>query len=198
MSTRLAIIDLDGVVADATARFAKAELMKEQWLMERQQGLPYAIDMQTEKDATNLYWRTVFNPEHVPLDTPIPGVSEALLDIQAKGYKVIFLTSRPASMQDATQEWLFRHTVYDSDDELVMKAPAFQYVKTTVWKAGMVQTLVELYHASDVLIVEDEQINIDEHLKYVSTEVQMRRIYKSLAEAVEATKEEIPDETTSH
>lgn len=171
---KLAIIDLDGVIADATARFAKAEEVKQAWLDK------------TTLDVTNVYWRAVFNPEYVPLDTLIDGVVEAISFIERypsdqHGYDVIYLTSRPESMREATYNWLFEHEL--SGPKLVMKAPAFQYTKTTVWKAGMVQTLEALYGATDLLIVDDEQVNINEHLKYFSA-VQTREICKSLSEAV--------------
>lgn len=168
---KLAIIDLDGVVANVDARFAHAEEVRQTYLYP------------DSKDAINAYWQAVFDSEYVPTDTLIDGVNEALLDVQHAGYRLIFLTSRPESMRDATARWLFEHTVYDLDDELIMKAPAFQYTKTVVWKAGIVQTLEALYGATDLLIVDDEQANIDEHLKYFNT-VQTREICKSLAEAV--------------
>src|SRR5260221_1413319 len=171
---KLAVIDLDGVVANATARFEQAKADAEAAFVEQ---------AYEKREYDNGYWRAVFNPAYVSLDTPIDGVNEALLDIQQEGYKVIFLTSRPEDMRDATAHWLFEHTVYDGDDELIMKAPAFQYVKTTVWKAGMVQTLEALYGATDLLIIDDEQANINEHLKYFSN-IQTREICKSLAEAV--------------
>ncbi len=194
MSTRIAIIDIDGVVADATTRFAKAEEVKQRYIEELQQEL----GVTDERGATDTYWQTVFSPEHVPLDTLIDGAIEALDTLQfTHGYHILFLTSRPEAMRDATAEWLYYHKanfyrkVLSDERRLIMKAPAFQYVKTVVWKAGMVQTLAALYGASDVLIVEDEQVNINEHLKYVSSEVQTRQIYTSLKEAVEAMQEEV-------
>jgi len=194
LSTRIAIIDIDGVVADATTRFAKAEEVKQRYIEELQQEL----GVTDERGATDTYWQTVFSPEHVPLDTLIDGAIEALDTLQfTHGYHILFLTSRPEAMRDATAEWLYYHKanfyrkVLSDERRLIMKAPAFQYVKTVVWKAGMVQTLAALYGASDVLIVEDEQVNINEHLKYVSSEVQTRQIYTSLKEAVEAMQEEV-------
>lgn len=179
---KLAIIDLDGVIADATARFAKAEEVKQAYI-ERASSELYAAD---EREATNIYWRAVFNPEYVPTDTLIDGVNEALHEIEQQGYDLFLLTSRPESMREATLNWLFSHFILLpewSDYRLVMKPSAFQYVKTVVWKAGMVQTLEALYGATDLLIIDDEQVNIDEHLKYFSN-VQTRELCKSLAEAV--------------
>ncbi len=181
---KLAIIDLDGVIANVDGRFEAAELVKEQWLMERQQGLPYANDPVTERDATNIYWRAVFDPEQVHLDILIEGANNALLDIQAQGYKIIFLTSRPEDMRQATVEWLFINTVYDGDDELILKPPAFQYTKTTIWKAGTIQMLTMLYGAGDLLVVEDEQANINEITRYSVPLGVKRETCKSLAEAV--------------
>jgi hypothetical protein len=180
--TKLAIIDLDGVVVDADARFAKAEEAKLAYI-ERASNDLYAADV---REATNVYWRTVFTPELVSLDTLLPGTNEHLLDIQDSGYKVIFMTSRPQSMRDATVDWLFEHTVYDADDELVMKPSAFQYTKTTVWKAGMVQMLTDFYHAEQILVVDDEQSNLDEIIRQplIPPQVPLLIVAKSLAEAV--------------
>ena len=171
---RLAVIDLDGVVANVDARFSRAKADAE---------AAFVDQAYERREYDNVYWRAVFNPAYVSLDTPIDGVNEALLDIQQEGYKVVFLTSRPESMRDATAFWLFGHSVYDGDDELVMKTGAFQYTKTTVWKAGMVQTLVSLYNAEALLVVDDEMANILEITKY-SESLPAFTAAKSLAEAV--------------
>ncbi len=180
--TRLAIIDVDGIIANVDARFAKAEEARNAYLRS-QQGIPDGFSKSNIAHATDLYWRTVFTPELVSLDTLIDGVNDALLDIQVQGYKVVLLTSRPDSMRSATMHWLLDNGLWDRYNDLVMKAPAFQYTKTTVWKAGIVQTLEAFYAATDLLIVDDEQANINEHLKYFSN-VQTRELCKSLAEAV--------------
>lgn len=172
---KLCICGLDGCVADNTARFALAEEAKQAYMASH-------VD---PREATNIFWREAFTPAHVALDTLVEGVNEALLDIQEQGYKVVFLTSRPESMREATIQWLFASTVYDADDELVMKAPAFQYVKTVTWKAGMAQTLAMLYGGEDVMFVDDEQTNIDELVKHGSLNGTLHVwCYHSLAEAV--------------
>ena len=180
---RLAIIDLDGVIANREVAFAHAEEVKQAYMQEEE--LTGNI---IRGEATNRYWRAVFDPEYVPTDTPIDGINEALLDLQHgdNGYTVVFLSSRPESMRDATAHWLFEHTVYDMDDLLILKPSAFQYTKTIVWKAGMVQTLSALYHASHVLVVDDEQANLDEIVKHalIPPVVPGLMIAHSLAEAV--------------
>ena len=182
---KLAIIDLDKVICNGDARFAKAEEAKQAFVNDLLAHFG-KVDSASEKDATNLYWHTVFTPELVELDTLIDGVHEALDQLQRDGYGVMLLTSRPESMREATEQWLAGKALvnrYLNPFPLIMKAPAFQYVKTTVWKAGMVQTLEALYNVTDLLIVDDEQANINEHLKYFSN-VQTRELCKSLAEAV--------------
>ncbi len=180
--TKLAIIDLDGVVADNTKRFEKAEEAKAAFMKDAEARFEVIFTHgDSRKKATELYWQTAFNPDLVALDTLTEGVNEALLDIQEQGYRVIFLTSRPESMRDATEQWLFEQTVYDSDDELIMKPLAAQYVKTVVWKALTIQMLVPLYGADEVLIVDDEGANLAELQKH---DVSNMRLYSSLAEAV--------------
>lgn len=171
---KLAIIDLDGVVADATARFDQAKADAEAAFV----GQAYE-----KREYDNVYWRAVFNPEYVPLDVLIKGTNDALNTIAGAGYQRIFLTSRPQSMTEATLDWMGLNIFISPGVDIIFKAPAFQYVKTVVWKAGMVQTLEALYEATDLLIVDDEQANIDEHLKYFSN-IQTRDLCKSLAEAV--------------
>ena len=183
---KLAIIDLDGVVADATARFAKAEEVKQAHI-ERVSNELYAAD---EREATNVYWHAVFNPEYVPMDALIDGVKEALEAIRFEHYELFFLTSRPKSMSQATIQWLFENNILFylpmGQLPLVMKAGAFQYTKTTVWKAGMVQTLASLYSGTQVLVIDDEQSNLDEIVKHATVPpvVPGLMIAKSLAEAV--------------
>jgi len=183
---KLAVIDLDGVVANVDARFARAEEVKLALLSDRSIQLG-----ERERTATNRYWQEVFNPEYVPLDTLIDGTGRALDDVEEEGYDIVFLTSRPEAMRQATLAWLDEHGAWENiaiaeKRQLVMKAPAFQYVKTTVWKAGMVQTLSALYGASRVLVVDDEQANLNEIIKYATVQpvVPGLMIARSLSEAV--------------
>ncbi len=188
---KLLVCDLDGVIADNTARFQKAAEAKQEYIETHE---IYDLSISRQHEATSLYWQTAFTPELVSLDTLIPGVLDALDDLATlHDYRIIYLTSRPESMREATIHWLSRNGIQvglgDNGkqvigfDLLITKPPAFQYTKTTVWKAGMIQTLASLYNATDVLIVDDEQANRDEYLKYLSDGQHM---YRSLQEAVEA------------
>jgi len=187
---KLAIIDLDGVIANAEARFAAAELAKEQWLMERQKGLPYAVDQRVEKSATDVYWRAVFNPANVPLDTLIDGAREALNALRASR-PLIVLTSRPEAMRGATVRWLVDHDILffaQHSAALIMKPSAFQYTKTTVWKAGMIQHLAQERRAEEVLVIDDEQVNRETLAQYTDTFTRLI-IVESLAQAVRYIKD---------
>jgi len=178
--TQLAIIDLDGVIADNTKRFEKAEEAKQAFLAECR-AEPIVIDddrFKRAKEATNLYWQTVFTPDLVALDTLIEGAGEAIEMIE-KQYDVIYLTSRPETMRLATHEWLWHYSL--SGPRLIMKPPAAQYVKTVTWKALTIQMLVSLFEASEVLIVDDEGANLAELQKY---DISNMRLCSSLAEVV--------------
>lgn len=185
---KLAIIDLDGVVANVDARFQAAELAKEQWLMARQQGLPYANDRVTERSATDVYWRAVFDPAQVQLDTPIEGAADSMAVLAKREYEVIMMTSRPESMREVTRRWLFDQDI-PLGIPLVMKSSAFQYVKTVVWKAGMIQHLAAFYGAmeaafiGEVLVVDDEAANRDHLATFADTFAKLV-IVESLAQAV--------------
>src|SRR5450755_3432696 len=96
--SKIAFIDLDGVVANSDLRFAQAE----QTANAKYQQEVYSSAW------TDLYWRTVFEPTNVQLDTPIEGAYDALNKIE-ENYEVHFLTSRPEYMRRATQAWLKQH-----------------------------------------------------------------------------------------
>lgn len=195
---KIAIIDLDGVVCNNEARMEHAKRAKEAY-RQRLEAL-FADELNNNVNAVyvkqgitalleNLYWQVAFTPELVTLDTLIEGVPRAIEQIELAGYNVFFLTSRPESMRQATTDWigsLTPETVLLSgewSDQLIMKPAAFQFVKTTTWKAGTIQTLAQHYHADTVLAVDDDQANIDELNKHVST---FGTLYtaKSLEEAV--------------
>jgi hypothetical protein len=190
--TKLAIIDLDGVVANADARFAKAEEAKQAFLDDAHVRMGDPVSSANVTKTTNdIYWRAVFNPENVSLDTLIEGAYEALDLLLKEGYTVFFLTSRPETMRLRTEEWLHNNRVAPiwGHNRLIMKPPAFQYTKTVVWKAGTIQMFVALHGADDVLVVDDEPANLAELIKY---DISHMRLCSSLAEATKPPEPE-PD-----
>lgn len=163
--SKIAIIDLDGVVANSDARFAMAE------------SIAAEAFAHGTKDYTSAYWHNVFMPERVSLDTPIDGAYDALNTIE-KDHELIFLTSSPEYMRTATVEWLRNNRLLGTARDLFMKPASMQYIKTVVWKAGLIHALAFAYGASEVLVIDDEQMNLDELQKYTTSFAM--RYYKSL------------------
>lgn len=164
--TKICICDLDGVICDSTARFAKAEEAKAAY--KREAELTGNIIVGEE---TKIFWRTAFTPSLVELDTLIDGVVLAIEALWSHDYHVSFLTSRPESMREATVQWLEKHgfifaatdlSKYLNDDpmgidHLIMKPASAQFVKTVVWKSLTVEMLVRLFGVDDLMVIDDEQ-----------------------------------------
>lgn len=152
--TNLAIVDLDGVITNSDARFARA--------------------------TTNgkIDWRVAFNPDLVKLDTLIDGCPDCLKKLEADGYVVIFLTSRPEPMRVVTEQWLTLHGLLDGR-RLIMKPLSKQYTKTKVWKAEKVQDLIEEIQPENVIFIDDEQANV----QAVTELLPAARCFLALAEA---------------
>lgn len=131
---QLAVIDLDGVVADSSARFARA--------------------MRSDGSTD---WNIAFMPDLVALDTLIPDASWGIRLLGRRGYTIIFLTSRPESMRDATQAWLDVNAL--DGYELIMKPADKQFTKTVLWKADEVARLAALPPVVSLLFIDDEEGN---------------------------------------
>lgn len=158
---KVAFIDLDGVVVDASLRFLQAK---------NTASLTFSEEFES-KQWTSLYWKSVFDPQAIMLDELIAGSCEALDQLERDGYQVVFLTSRPEGLRQATIEWLqvngLSHDVYKEDTRLlVCKPAAFQFTKTIVWKAGTVHQLASMWGATEVLVIDDESVNVSEIQKF--------------------------------
>lgn len=156
---KLAIIDLDGVCVDSSARFAKAEEAKQDFLKTHLAPANLDGSRLLEQKATDLYWRTAFRLDLVSLDTLIDGAAEALDCLEERGYHIQLLTSRPETMRVATFEWLSYRAFSLSllrNERLILKPLSQQYVKTITWKAGTIEVLARVLGADDLLVVDDE------------------------------------------
>lgn len=172
MGTRIAIIDLDGVVCDSSARFAKAEEAKLTSLRGNEMavgdygGVLYKEGCYQQSDmqrAIDVYWRTAFTPDLVKLDVLMEGAFDALLSFvigERNGtFRPYFLTSRPETMRAATLDWLRFRCIAPPlvwSERLIMKPLSQQFIKTVVWKAGVIEVLVRVLQADDLLVVDDE------------------------------------------
>lgn len=169
---KITFIDIDNVIADPSARFAKAEEAKMAYLAtcelpEQDEFFGTRVGEHVYQDsdvkrATNIYWRTAFTPELVRLDTLIDGTREALDHLDYVYERLYLLTSRPESMRQATVDWFWRHSpvvALRSDgqsDPFILKPASQQYVKTITWKSGVVELLVRLFGVDELLYVDDE------------------------------------------
>jgi ribonucleotide monophosphatase NagD (HAD superfamily) len=131
---KLAIIDLDGVIANSDARFAKAA-----------------------KPDGGVNWRVAFDPALVSLDQLIDGAVAALNRLEEQGFTIIILTSRPESMKEATAAWLAQHDLHRFT--LQCKPASEQFTKTVRWKAKEVRKLIEAYKPEVIVFVDDEAGN---------------------------------------
>lgn len=137
---KLAIVDLDGVTADSTARFEQAK-----------QG----------QENGKIDWAVAFAPELVSLDTLIDGADKAIRRLDDMGYGIVFLTSRPESMEAATKQWLAQHEL--DCYELICKPKSKQFTKTRIWKAEEVKRMTLQAKSFDesaiVMFIDDELEN---------------------------------------
>jgi phosphoglycolate phosphatase-like HAD superfamily hydrolase len=134
---KLAIVDLDGIVANRDARFARA----------------------TTNGKIN--WKVAFDPALVELDTLIDGCPACLDKLESNGYRVVFLTSRPETMQQATERWLLKHDLLYSYRRLILKPLSKQYTKTKIWKAYAVKALIDEMQPKRAIFIDDERANIE-------------------------------------
>lgn len=110
------------------------------------------------------------------------GTCGYIKQIEQRGYTVVFLTSRPETMQEATVAWLNLYNL--GAYPLVMKPADKQFTKTVVWKAEEVQRLVHEYNADIVLFVDDETANhVELSSKYASS-FELLYLASSLEQAV--------------
>ncbi len=181
MSNKLAIIDIDNVIANPAARFARAEEEKQEYLNDPD-------SFSDPRTATDVYWRTAFDPELVALDTLIEGANEALNRLYGDGYDIYLLSSRPEAMREATLAWLDAQHIrrYWYDDRLVLKPAAAQYTKTVVWKASVIHMLAAMQEAEEVLVIDDEQAIIDEVMRFADSVPYSIKCYRSLRMEEEA------------
>jgi phosphoglycolate phosphatase-like HAD superfamily hydrolase len=133
----LCICDLDGIIVNSDARFARATV------------------------EGKINWKIAFNPELIELDMLIDGVADHLDRLENEGYTIVFLTSRPETMERATLAWLDRYELLGDRRTLITKPLSAQFVKTKTWKAERVANLIRQSQAQSVIFIDDEQANVE-------------------------------------
>ncbi len=167
---KLAIIDLAGPIANESKRFEIART-----------------------PGAGMNWHIFFDPAHLRLDTLVDGAVTAIVDLQAQGYTVLLMSSRPEAMREATVQWCLAHQI---TLPLAMKPPAAQFLKTVQLKAIMAQMLAGAFSASEVIVIEDEAPNLAAILDY-DTSYRLHG-FSSLADCVAALQHPEGEADTSH
>jgi len=163
MIERLCVCDIDGVIADTQERYGVAEFAKEAYIRAHSNPLS-ELDPRL---VASFLWDVFFLPELARLDTPIKGASDALAELERRGWGITLLTSRRVGMQDTTLHWL---NVYISSYQIVwgvtFKPDSEQFKKTATWKLECVQRLVALHGVKHLLFVDDEVKNAEAVLNW--------------------------------
>jgi len=85
---RACVIDMDGTIADESARRAKAE-----------------AEYPKEKDKKN-YYKAYFSPELIAQDKPIEKAREVLAWASAQGVDIYYVSSRSQNCLKASMKWI--------------------------------------------------------------------------------------------
>lgn len=85
---RACVIDMDGTIADETARRAKAE-----------------AEHPKEKDKSE-YYKAYFSPELIATDKPIEKSREVLNWVRSQGVDIYYVSSRSQGCLKASMKWL--------------------------------------------------------------------------------------------
>jgi len=133
--TKLAIIDIDGVIFDVSARRQRA----------------------TKPDGT-LDWKIFLDPSLIMLDIPVDGVTQAISHLMQLGYQLVLLTGRPEKLRQATIAGLI-----DADIQwhyLLMRKDG-DYRPSPILKTEEVLKYLDAQPAVDeVLVVDDQSENL--------------------------------------
>jgi hypothetical protein len=181
---QLAIISIDrDTLVDASERFAHTE-----------QKANRSYDEQLDPVAwSDLFWQTALAPDLVQQDALVPGALEQVKELKALEYTVILLASRPESMRTATEAWLKEHEV--PYDFLVLKYPAFQYVKNVFWQASTVHQLALALKVSELLYFDADATNRAEVSKYSSPNAPVARLFDDQEQLIARKDRSVRDDT---
>ena len=142
--TKLMIVTLDGICIDSSVRKAAARIV-------------------AGSNKNKLDPAIFLNPAMLEFDVPVAGVAQLLDKIEAEGWQVIFLSSRPDSMVVATRAWLVRYNYIkpDHNRSLILKQDKEKYIHNATWKASMVKRLAQQMAATHVIFVDNEPATTD-------------------------------------
>ena len=128
------ILDIDGTIANIDHRAGLVE--------------------QDEPD-----WDAFFDPELVSKDKPIPEAQKAFSSIDQFD-ELVFLTGRPESLSETTQDWLQEHFDLSPNEYELFMRPDDDDRPSVEVKEEIILELVEEIDKSDILFVDDEEDNL--------------------------------------
>ncbi len=170
MSKTLAIIDLDTNRERGQADNLMVANNSERSRIARSYANQFSL-----RDQTGVFFAKMFDSELVKLDVIEPDARTLVERIEARGTKVVYLTSRPHTMQEATEEWLTAQDImrpcffknYGTGETGADGKPdtGDRYMKTPAWKAREVQRIISQVESelgqklSWVIFADDEEAN---------------------------------------
>lgn len=107
-----------------------------------------------EKPNGKTDWDIAHNPELVKQDEPNFPMVDLAKRYKRDGFKIIILTGRPDSIQEATEFWLDKYGV--EYDELYMRTKREHYIKASTFK----KTIYEMYIKDDIICAYDDDEEI--------------------------------------
>ncbi len=157
--TKLALIEVDTIIANITEREQRAKSHAEARV--RDLGARAGNERWHHEYLTILYSQeALYNPDLVPLDTPISGATEILAQLHRAEYHIVIYTCRPHWMAGATENWLQRHSI--AHDQLQCKNFADRterFTKNAIWKAKAVDLAAPDH--DQVLYIDSDKRNIE-------------------------------------
>jgi predicted kinase/phosphoglycolate phosphatase-like HAD superfamily hydrolase len=137
---KIVIVDLDGTIADPSARESRALRI-------------------TKGKRGGPFYGLFLSNAHVKLDTPFPTARKVLTELARRGIGIVYVTSRPKRMTVGTQDWLRDHSYPDGD--LYLRPSG----KSVVYKRRIFSDLADQYDVVAVIDDEDRFLEIAEDLK---------------------------------
>ncbi len=154
---KLALIDLDGVIADNKKREKYANDVAE---MVTKRTIPYLNEKDLEDLKKKVFYHTdTFYREDLLLkDELVLRAKEDIHIIWQNNWMIKYITSRPDFLQEATHAWMIKHELTVAE-VFYKNMDAFQYVRSNLWKMGIAELLIKSLGVTHLLVVDDEQKN---------------------------------------
>ncbi len=170
MSKILAIIDLD-----TNRERGQAENLMIADNSERSRIAREYANRFSQSEQTSAFFAKMFDPDLVQHDIIEDEAHTLISEIEARGALIVYLTSRPHTMQAATEHWLTDHDIsrrcYFKNYGTGELGPdgktdvGDRYMKTAAWKAREVSRIISLVETelgeklAWVLFADDEEAN---------------------------------------